>query len=190
MERFEHKRFVVNRKFWRMFGETMKVITPDQKVVLFAKLKAFKLKEDIRLYADESKSEELLRIHARTIMDIGTVYDVLDSATGQRIGSIKRRAWKSFIQDEWEIWDVSENVIGFAREDSQALALIRRLLTNLIPQNFTITDVNEDVVAEIRQNFNPFTVRLQCDISEQSSIDPRLVMVTTIMLAAIEGRQG
>lgn len=190
MNQFDHKQFRVVRKFWKLFGESIRVVAPDQSLILFAKLKAFKLKEDVGLFADESRSQELLRVKARTIMDIGTIYDVFDTATNQRIGSIKRKAWKSFIQDEWEIWDVQENVIGYARENSQALALIRRFLTNLIPQNFTITDVNEAVVAELRQNFNPFTVRLQCNVSEQNTIDSRLVMVTTIMLAAIEGRQG
>lgn len=189
-DQFEHTQYNVNRKFWKLFGASIKVVSPEKQLILFAKLKAFKLREDIRLFADEAQTEEILRIHARTILDIGTIYDVFDSATDQKIGSVKRKGWKSILQDEWEIWDENEQVLALMSEDSMLLALVRRFLTNLIPQKFTIADTEAQTVANIKQNFNPFTIRLSCNVNEASQIDRRLTMVATIMLAAIEGRQG
>ncbi len=189
-DQFEHTQDNVNRKFWKLFGASIKVVSPENQLILFAKLKALKLREDIRLFADEAQAEEILRIHARTILDIGTIYDVFDSATDQKIGSVKRKGWKSILQDEWEIWDENEQVLALMSEDSMLLALVRRFLTNLIPQKFTIADNKAQTVANIKQNFNPFTIRLSCNVNEASPIDRRLTMVATIMLAAIEGRQG
>ncbi len=189
-DQFEHTQYNVNRKFWKLFGASIKVVSPENQLILFAKLKALKLREDIRLFADEAQAEEILRIHARTILDIGTIYDVFDSATDQKIGSVKRKGWKSILQDEWEIWDENEQVLALMSEDSMLLALVRRFLTNLIPQKFTIADNKAQTVANIKQNFNPFTIRLSCNVNEASPIDRRLTMVATIMLAAIEGRQG
>ncbi|MBP6042101.1 hypothetical protein KA529_03720 [Candidatus Saccharibacteria bacterium] len=189
-DQFEHTQYNINRKFWKLFGASIKVVSPENQLILFAKLKALKLREDIRLFADEAQAEEILRIHARTILDIGTIYDVFDSATDQKIGSVKRKGWKSILQDEWEIWDENEQVLALMSEDSMLLALVRRFLTNLIPQKFTIADNKAQTVANIKQNFNPFTIRLSCNVNEASPIDRRLTMVATIMLAAIEGRQG
>ena len=189
-DQFEHTQYNINRKFWKLFGASIKVVFPENQLILFAKLKALKLREDIRLFADEAQAEEILRIHARTILDIGTIYDVFDSATDQKIGSVKRKGWKSILQDEWEIWDENEQVLALMSEDSMLLALVRRFLTNLIPQKFTIADNKAQTVANIKQNFNPFTIRLSCNVNEASPIDRRLTMVATIMLAAIEGRQG
>ena len=189
-DQFEHTQYNINRKFWKLFGASIKVVSPENQLILFAKLKALKLREDIRLFADEAQAEEILRIHARTILDIGTIYDVFDSATDQKIGSVKRKGWKSILQDEWEIWDENEQVLALMSEDSMLLALVRRFLTNLIPQKFTIADNKAQTVANIKQNFNPFTIRLSCNVNEASQIDRRLTMVATIMLAAIEGRQG
>ena len=189
-DQFEHTQYNINRKFWKLFGASIKVVSPENQLILFVKLKALKLREDIRLFADEAQAEEILRIHARTILDIGTIYDVFDSATDQKIGSVKRKGWKSILQDEWEIWDENEQVLALMSEDSMLLALVRRFLTNLIPQKFTIADNKAQTVANIKQNFNPFTIRLSCNVNEASPIDRRLTMVATIMLAAIEGRQG
>ena len=189
-DQFEHTQYNINRKFWKLFGASIKVVSPENQLILFAKLKALKLREDIRLFADEAQAEEILRIHARTILDIGTIYDVFDSATDQKIGSVKRKGWKSILQDEWEIWDENEQVLALMSEDSMLLELVRRFLPNLIPQKFTIADNKAQTVANIKQNFNPFTIRLSCNVNEASPIDRRLTMVATIMLAAIEGRQG
>ena len=98
-DQFEHTQYNINRKFWKLFGASIKVVSPENQLILFAKLKALKLREDIRLFADEAQAEEILRIHARTILDIGTIYDVFDSATDQKIGSVKRKGWKSILQD-------------------------------------------------------------------------------------------
>ncbi len=188
-ERFNQDNYVIRKKFWQFLGATVFVETPDGQPVMNAKLKAFKLKEDIRLYADEARTKEILRIGARKIIDLGITYDVFDSATNQKIGSVKRKGWKSILQDEWEIWDANEQVIGTVKEDSMLMALLRRFLTNLIPQNFHMTDANGAQIGFVKQNFNPFTVKLNAQF-QNSTVDRRLAVVAVVMLAAIEQRQG
>lgn len=188
-ERFNQDNYVIRKKFWQFLGATVFVETPDGQPVMNAKLKAFKLKEDIRLYADEARTKEILRIGARKIIDLGITYDVFDSATNHKIGSVKRKGWKSILQDEWEIWDANEQVIGTVKEDSMLMALLRRFLTNLIPQNFHMTDANGAQIGFVKQNFNPFTVKLNAQF-QNSTVDRRLAVVAVVMLAAIEQRQG
>jgi hypothetical protein len=189
IERFKHDKYIIRRKFWQILGATVFVETAEGQPVMNAKLKAFKLREDIRLYSDEARTDEILRIGARTIIDLGITYDVFDSKTNEKIGSVKRKGWKSILQDEWEIWDANEQVIGTVKEDSMTMALLRRFLTNLIPQNFHMRDTKGDSIGTVHQNFNPFTVKLNAQFQE-SNVDRRLAVVAVVMLAAIEGRQG
>ena len=186
------KTYMVRKKFLKIFGAKIFIETTGQPVQLLgnAKLKALKLKEDVRIYADEAQTEELIRIHARSILDFGAVYDVFESGSEQKLGSVKRNFGKSLFRDSWEIWDKNETVVGKIDEDSMALALVRRFLSNLVPQRFGITDANDTEIGRIVQNFNPFTVKLQVELNEGTAIDEQLVMVATIMLAAIEGRQN
>ena len=47
---------------------------------MFSEQKMFRLREDIRVYSDESKSQEVLSIKARQILDFSAAYDVVDTA--------------------------------------------------------------------------------------------------------------
>jgi len=187
---FTQNNYIVRKKFLKLFGAKVFIELADGTQLANAKLKAFKLKEDIRLFADEAQTQEILRIHARSILDLGTIYDVFDSPTAQKIGSLKRNFGKSLLRDSWEIWDTNENVIGEYAEDSLALALVRRFLLDLLPQKFTIHQLDSTQIGEIQQNFNPFTVKLNVNLNDNQPIDKRLVLVGAILLAAVEGRQG
>ncbi len=153
-------------------------------------MKAFKLKEDIRLYTDETMTAELISIQARKILDFSAAYDVVDSATGRKIGALKRKGWKSLMRDEWIIMDANDNEIGGIQEDNAFVAFIRRFVTNLIPQTFNV-QLGGQPVAEFKQNFNPFVSKLTLDFSldVQRRLDPRLGIAAGVLLCAIEGKQ-
>ena len=71
------------------------------------------------------------------------------------------------------------------------LALVRRFLTALVPQNYDIT-VGTTRVADLKQNFNPFAYQLNLDFSMDINhlLDHRMGIAAGILLAAIEGRQS
>lgn len=175
-------------KFWKIFGNEIKIYDGSrQNLLLFVKQKAFKLKESITIYADDSRSEELMRINARSIIDFGASYDVDDAKTGQRIGTLRRKGLKSILRDSWLILDASENEIGTIQEDSMVLAMVRRLLSNLVPQAFSVT-VNGQTAAQFKQTFNPFVPQIEITFG-QSSLDRRLGLAAAVLLQVIEGRQ-
>jgi len=86
-ERFCHDRYVIRQKVLTFIGAAFHVYGPDGQVVLFSKQKAFRLREDVRLYTGEDMQQEVLRINARQMIDFGATYDVTDSASGAVIGS-------------------------------------------------------------------------------------------------------
>jgi hypothetical protein len=190
--RFQQDHYIIRQKVFKVFGNAFHIYDAAGNVVLYSKLKAFKLKEDIRLYTGQDMRVEVLTIQARSVIDFGASYDVFDPIARQRVGSLRRRGFKSMIRDEWLVFDAAERQVATVREDSQMLALVRRFIeiaTLFLPQKYH-AEANGQVVAMYHQNFNPFVRKLAVDVTDPNSLlDRRLVLVTGILLAAIEGRQ-
>src|SRR5690606_22976810 len=129
----------------------------------------------------------------RKILDFSATYDVTDSASGQKIGSLRRKGLKSLLQDEWLILDAQDREIGRVREESTVLAVIRRFVdmaSLLLPQTF-IGTIGDRQVFVFKQNFNPFLGKIDLDFSHdtQGLLDRRLGIAAAVLLCAIEGKQ-
>ena len=187
---FQHPSYLLRRQAIALAGK-FRFYDPTGKLVMFSEQKMFKLREDIRVYSDENKTQEVLSIKARQILDFSAAYDVVDTAMDQKVGALRRKGLRSILRDEWEVLDASDSVKGLLFEDSMGLALLRRfLLGNWLPQNYDIT-FGPTRVADLRQNFNPFRYELNLDFSMDVNrqLDRRLGIAAGILLAAIEGRQ-
>jgi hypothetical protein len=189
-DRFGHQTYLVRRKVFKIFGGAFHIYDPTGQVTFYSKLKAFKLKEDIRLYTGEDMQTEVLVIQARSVLDIAATYDVYDSATNEKVGALKRKGLKSILKDEWIFLDPDDREIGLVKEDSLALALVRRFLINIFPQTF-VAEMNGTPVCVMKQRFNPFILKLEVDFSPDVNrqLDRRLGIAAAILLSAIEGRQ-
>jgi hypothetical protein len=179
----------IRKKFWKVLGAAFHVLGPNGEVLGYSKQKAFKLKEDIRVYSDESLATETLAIHARQIVDFSAAYDVLDPREGKKVGAARRKGFASILRDSWELLDANDALIARIQEDSMTMALGRRILSNLIPQRFHVSTTAGVEVARFRQRFNPFVYSLEVETNPGGPLDPRLVLAGAILVAAIEGRQ-
>ncbi len=127
-------------------------------LLFYSKQKAFKLKEDFRVYSDERQVEELLTIRTSQILDFGATYNVQYATTGEAIGAIRRKGMKSIIKDKWIFLSNESQEIGRLTESSIAGAFLSRFI-NLIPQKYVIVSADNREVAEIKQHFNPFVLK-------------------------------
>ena len=187
---FQHNAYLLKRQVFALTGK-FRIYDAADNLLLFSEQKMFRLREDIRVYGDEDKNQEILMIKARQIIDFSAAYDVIDSASGQKVGALRRKGWKSLLRDEWEVLDVNDAVIGLLFEDSINLALLRRfLLGSLLPQNYDLT-LGSERVADLRQRFNVFAYQLDLDFSMDIArkLDRRVGVAAGILLAAIEGKQ-
>jgi len=188
---FNFDRYLLKRQVFALTGR-FRVYDPNDNLVLFSEQKMFRLREDIRVYSDESKTHEVLQVKARQIIDFSAAYDVFDAQTGQKLGALRRKGWRSMLRDEWELLDVNDQVTGLLFEDSVGLAMLRRLLLGaLLPQNYDLT-MGEARVADIRQRFDIFRYMLDLDFSMDTArrLDRRLGIVAGILLATVEGKQS
>ncbi len=184
---FTHNKYIFRRKFFKLFGGEFRTYDERGKLVFFSKQKPFKLKEDFRIYSDESQRQELLTIKTPQIFDIGATYNVVDAIRGEQVGAIRRKGIKSIFKDEWTFLSNSGQEIGILTEKSTGGAILSRFI-NLIPQNYIIKSNNRQI-AQIEQHFNPFVLKYSMTISEEPHIDRRLLMAAGILLVGIERRQ-
>ncbi len=190
---YQHDRFFAQRQILKLFGGAFRLYAPDGQLMAYSKQKAFKLKEDIRVYADEAMTTELVTIQADRVIDWAASYSVVDTPSGILVGRLRRKGFSALFRDSWEILDTEGNQLATVQEDSGFKAMLRRIhdLANLLmPQTFHIRAGGNEI-ATMKQNFNWFAPKFEVDLSDDDSSVPRqLLIATVILLLAIEGRQS
>ena len=193
---YEADSYMVRQKVMKILGEEFHIYsdTSMQQLIGYSKQKALKLKEDIRVYTDEDKNTELICIKARSVIDFGAGYDITDSQTGEAVCSFKREGLKSMLKDSWKVMDSSGNQIGTISEDSGLLAMVRRLVPYaeiFVPQEFILSAGGKPVTFTQYGGIRGTLVnKLLVKNIQYSGLDPRLILAATMLLIAIEGKEG
>lgn len=188
---FSHPKYSLQKQVLALQGK-LRFFDPGGNLALYVEQKMFRLKEDIRVYPDEMKSQEVLLINARQIIDWDAAYDVTDGLTGEKVGTLRRKGWRSMLRDEWELLDANEQPVGVLIEDSEGYALLRRfLLGALLPQRYDIL-INGQQAADLTQRFTIFGYEMQIDFSMDINhvFDHRLGLAGAVLLALIERKQN
>jgi len=188
------EKYTIRRKVLKLFGGAFHIYGAQGELVGYCAQKAFKLREDLRIYTDESKSKELMRIGAKQVIDFSGSYAV-SMPDGSALGTLRRRGGKStFLRDEWTILSAAGQEIGKIQEDSTFKAMVRRYIeyaAPFLPQKYTVADEHGAHVATFRVHFNPFVYRLGVAIvKEDEQIDELLLLAAGCLVSAIEGRQA
>jgi uncharacterized protein YxjI len=169
-------------------------ISADGAPVAFVRQKKLAIKEDIRFYADESQTEELFRIKARALMELGGRYDVTTPA-GEKVGVLGKVFGKSLLRSTWSIMDANEQELAIAKERSQFWAIARRVVDavpygDFIPILFHFTiDAGDQHLGELTRKVgirDTYTLDLSGD--PERRIDRRLAIALAIALDALQSR--
>lgn len=155
--------------------------------IVFCQEKLFKIKDDIRIYADASKQVELLRIGQRNVLDWAGIFDVTDPATGQRIGVLRRKGWRSFARDEWHIHDAYDQPVGRIIETGNAF--LRRIF-KFLPYTFAFF-FESRAAGTFDQHFTFFGYKATMDITYWQGVpyDRRLAFAGALLLMAVEAKE-
>jgi hypothetical protein len=197
--RFENDRFLFEQLLRPMVNlYTVSTLGPDGKSagerVAFVRQKRMALKEDLRFFADESETEEVFRLKARRVVEMGGRYDVM-RPSGERIGTLEKRFKQSLIRSTWSILDASEDQIAWARERSAAIAIVRRIKdlvpygeTVPVPYHFTFLRGEREIgeltrVLGLRDNYI-----LDLSADAERALDRRLAIALSVGLDAFQAR--
>ncbi len=187
------EQYLLRRRVFTIIGSAFHIYGPSGAVVAYCKQKAFRLKEDIRLYTDETCGTELLAISARNVIDFSGAYDVRLS-DGQIIGTLRRKGLKSMLlRDEWTIEDAKGRTIATLKEESTTLGVLRRyveLVSWFMPQVFMLETTSGTAVAEFRCSRNPFVYKMGITIkASDRELDDLMILASATIIGTIEGTQ-
>ncbi len=154
----------------------------------YSKQKLLRLKEDIRVYADETMAQELFQIRQTQILDIWGTFAIVDSPTNAILGYVRRRALtSSFVADEWEMRDAYNNLVGEIKE-STGRGLARKYIPGggLIPEKLTMT-LGGQPIATINQQFKIIgdIWEIQC-LNVPPTFDRRVFLGGVLLMGMIE----
>jgi len=209
MEYTQFKQLEFRRRFWKIAGAEIYIDDPaSQQEVGYIRMKAWKLREDIRIYTDRGMQREIAQIHARQIIDFGATYDVIDGVSMQQSFSLKRKGLRStFVRDHWDLLDNNGNAFGYIQETSSGLALARRwlevlpygdligLIFSFVPQTYTINMTQADgtstLAGTITHRKNPFIVKMLLDTSiAQVPVSPLVTLSATALLSIVDASKN
>jgi uncharacterized protein YxjI len=199
-EAFQHDRFLVDQLI-RPIANLYRVTplaageTPAGAPVAFVRQRKLAIKEDIRFYGDESETQELFRLAARTWLDTGgSRYDVV-ALDGERLG-VLHHTFKSILRTTWSIQDRGEQEIAIAQERSYVGAIARRLIDfvpevgGLIPIPYNIDfRVDGRVAGHMNRKFklrDQYVLDLSGD--HERRIDRRVAVALAVALDALQNR--
>ena len=200
-DRFAHDRFFIEqlvRPMINLYQVTPLAAgeTPAGGPIAFVRQKRMAIKEDIRFFANEQETEELFRIKARSIFDIGSArYDVAD-AQGTPIGVLEHVFAKSLLRSTWRVTDADGGEVMIAHERSMPMAIARRIVDFVpyvgefvpIPYNFDLL-IDGKVIGHMNRKFQ-FRDRYVLDLSgdHDRRLDRRMAIALAIGLDALQNR--
>ena len=187
------ERYTIRKRVLSVLGSSIEVFDERQNMIGFCRQKAFRLRESLTLYTDETKAKVVLTIQTRQIIDFGLTFEVR-LADGALIGSLRRKGFRSIVRDEWHVLDPSGEQIGIMLEESSNLALLRRfidLIAFIIPQVYNVADMSGRAIASLRTHRHLLVHKLGVTIHEQDAqIDDLMILALGCLLLAVEGREG
>jgi uncharacterized protein YxjI len=154
----------------------------------YSRQKIIRIKEDIRIFSDDSMSQEVFRIKQENIADAWGTFDVIDSATEAIVGKLRRKALKSgLFADEYFLLDSMNNQIGRVSERA-GRATMRRWMPGggLVPEQ-VVVEFNGREVAEIKQQFKIIGDSWEVDCSGvPANFDRRTLLACMLMMGMVE----
>ncbi|GHE99227.1 hypothetical protein GCM10017786_35450 [Amycolatopsis deserti] len=161
-------------------------------LVAFVEQKRMTFREQVTLYADESKQYVLAAFRARKVIDLASAYDVT-TAEGQSIGVFGKQFGKSLLRSTWRLEQPGLPPVDIS-ERSMGLALFRRIWDFLpwvgdipFPWKYHFDFVRDGQVVGSFEKKTRFRDHYVVRIGDPS-LDRRLVLAQAVALDALQSR--
>ena len=173
----------------------------NDRTIAYVRQKMFKLKEDVIVFNDESKSQENFRIRADRWLDFNANYAIEDTRTGTPIGKVGRRGMKSIWKATYTGMDKDGNEDYTIREDNGWVKIWDNMIGELpiigmftgyfLNPSYTLTDKNGNKIFQLKKmpSFfgRKFMLQKFADIPEQ---DESRLILSYMMMVLLERVRG
>lgn len=177
------------------------ILDANGQLLGYAKQKLLKLKEDIRIFSDQSQTTELYSVKADRVIDFSARYNFFESPTGNLLGSIRRRGMRSLWRVHYEIFDSSDRMILQIKEEKGWVKVVDALVGEIpvvgmftgyfLNPTYLVLRSNETTVANVRKKpaFLESKFELQ-PLSTFSSIEETTMVLGVLVMTLLERSRG
>lgn len=170
--------------------------------VLFVRQKIFNLREDVRIFRDDSKTDEVFRINADRIIDIGARYKFTDSKTERPLGAIKQRGLKTIWKAHYDIETPQGTPQHSLTEDNPWVKVADVLLGEIpflglisgyiIHPSYTIHDNAELPIMQLTKEPAFFESKFRIDLLEPtiSAEEEKRLLLSVMMMVQLNRARG
>jgi hypothetical protein len=186
---FTDNNFIIKRK--GISTDKFRIYSPQGELLFYVEEKikwSVPFSVIIRFFRDEKKNQELLHAQDGKNGEYVNFLDVIDSASGEKIGGIGGD-WKNFFEDAWAIVGAGDKPVCNLREASTKRAILHELTDGLFPQKFHFL-IEKERIAELRQKPVLIGSQLVVDFSLDVTgrLDHRLGLAAAVVVAAHQAK--
>ena len=166
-------------------------------IIAYVRQKLFKWKDEIQVFADESRREVIYRIKADRWLDFSASYSFTDGY-GDYLGRIARHGMKSIWRASYQIMDHHDLPLYTLQEENPWVKLMDGLFGEIplagnyvFNPTYLFTDVNGDLTARLRKEPSLFGRRFT--VYDKVPISPdhgEIIMLGLMMMVLLERKRG
>ncbi len=190
---FESKRSTLAKEF--------KATDASGKVIAYVRQKMFKLKEDIQIFSDESKTKVNYRIKADKWLDFSTAYSFYEEGNAKSFGKVVRKGWRSIWKAQYQIIDENEKQQYAISEENAWVKVLDSLLGEipilgmftgyLFNPSYIVEDMNGKQIIRLKKQASFFGRNFELSkLGELDTDDDDRVMLSLMMMILLERRRG
>lgn len=169
-------------------------------MIAYVRQKLIKLKEDIQIYSDESRSQVNYQIKADKWLDFSAAYSFFD-ADGSEIGKIARKGWRSLWKAEYDIIDQNQNPQYKVQEENGwvkvmdsflgGVPILGMLTGYVFNPSYMVTDQNNNQIVRLKKLPSFFGRHFELTkIGALDSDDDDRIMLGLMMMILLERARG
>lgn len=169
--------------------------------VAYVRQKMFKLKEDVVVFNDESRSKELFRIRANQWIDFNASYNIKSVENDKIFGKLARKGMKSLWKAKYEIFDDKDQSKYSISEDNGWTKVFDSLVGEIpivgmftgyfLNPSYSVKDTNGQVLFRLKKMPSLIGRRFQLDrLVDIPDEDESLIILSYLMMVLLERSRG
>ncbi|WP_299770205.1 hypothetical protein [uncultured Dokdonia sp.] len=194
--------FPVNFEFKiSTLANDFKATDASGKMIAYVRQKMFKLKEDIQIFSDESKTKVNYRIKADKWLDFSTAYSFYTEGDPKSFGKVVRKGWRSIWKAQYQIIDENEKQQYTISEENAWVKVGDSLLGEipilsiftgyLFNPSYMVVDMNGKEIIRLKKQASFFGRKFELTkLGELDADDDDRLMLSLMMMILLERRRG
>ena len=169
--------------------------------VAYVRQKMFKLKEDVIIFNDETRSRELFRIQANQWIDFNASYSITDLENGKIFGRLARQGMRSLWKSHYDVLNENSALKYQISEDNAWVKVLDGFIGEIpivgmftgyfLNPTYTVKDAAGKEYFRLKKMPSLIGRRFQLDrLIDIDDEDESLVVLSLLMMVLLERERG